>query len=240
MLKRFAISFTVLFLTFVYHGACQAVLGTVKDVRDSRTYKTVKIGEQVWFAENLKVVILQNGDPIVEAKTDSEWFYLFDKEIPAWRHYNNDPKNGEKYGRLYNIHAAHSEGVCPLGWRVATDADWLDLRRHVSGLSDFQSFAPDYKAIKSTALWPAESDGNNKSGFNALPSGQRFMLAQPYLDDFEQKNQFEGLGSFAYFWGSSGTSEFVPYDNDIKPIWVVGEASFDDTWCGNAIRCIKK
>jgi uncharacterized protein (TIGR02145 family) len=64
--------------------------------------QTVTIGNQVWTTKNLNVDKFRNGDPILEVKTDEEWLKAGENKQPAWCYYNNDPANGEKYGKLYN------------------------------------------------------------------------------------------------------------------------------------------
>ena len=62
----------------------------------------VKIGSQIWTASNLDVFTFRNGDSIPEAKTIEEWENATQKKSTAWCYYNNDPKNGSIYGKLYN------------------------------------------------------------------------------------------------------------------------------------------
>jgi len=92
---------------------------------DGNTYKTVIIGEQTWFAENLRVTHFRNGDPILHITGNYEWFEAGRDGIPAWRYYNDDPSTAEKYGKLYNGFAVSDpRGLAPEGWRVAGDDDW--------------------------------------------------------------------------------------------------------------------
>jgi len=69
--------------------------------------KTLTIGEQEWMLKNLDVSTFRNGDPIPEAKTKEEWITAYEEGKPAWCYFNNDSSLGTKYGRLYNVYAAH-------------------------------------------------------------------------------------------------------------------------------------
>jgi uncharacterized protein (TIGR02145 family) len=77
------------------------------DPRDGKFYRTVKIGGQVWMAENLNY-----------AAEGSKW-------------YNNDEANGTKYGRLYDWETAKK--ACPAGWHLPSDAEWQTLVDFVGG-----------------------------------------------------------------------------------------------------------
>jgi uncharacterized protein (TIGR02145 family) len=90
--------------------------------------QTVTIGTQVWMNKNLDVATFRNGEPIPEAKTDEEWKRANDLKQPAWCYYDNDPKNGTKYGKLYNWYAVNdARGLAPSGYHVPTEAEWAIL-----------------------------------------------------------------------------------------------------------------
>jgi TolA-binding protein len=101
---------------------------TANQVTQTGSYKSVKIGTQTWMAENLNVSTFRNGDPIMEAKTNEEWEKAGKEGKPAWCNYENDPKNGAKYGKLYNWYAVNDpRGLAPAGWHVPSDAEWTTL-----------------------------------------------------------------------------------------------------------------
>jgi uncharacterized protein (TIGR02145 family) len=84
--------------------------GTFKDTRDGRIYKTVKIGNQVWMAENL----------------------AFKPNNGKYWAYNNDNTNVAKYGYLYDFETA--KNVCPIGWHLPTNSEWSALVNELGGL----------------------------------------------------------------------------------------------------------
>lgn len=96
---------------------------------NGQTFKTIAIGTQTWMAENLNVDRFRNGDPIPEAKSDAEWKLAGINKQPAWCYYNNDPKNGEKYGKLYNWYAVNDpRGLAPEGYVIPTKENWETLK----------------------------------------------------------------------------------------------------------------
>jgi uncharacterized protein (TIGR02145 family) len=119
---------------------------STNSITQTGNYKSVKIGTQTWMVENLNVSTFRNGDPIPEAKTNEEWEKAGKNKQPAWCYYENDPKNGAKYGKLYNWYAVSDpRGLAPVGWHVPTDAEWTLL-------SDFLGY-DNGKKMKSTSGW---------------------------------------------------------------------------------------
>jgi uncharacterized protein (TIGR02145 family) len=162
----------------------------VKDI-DGNLYNAVKIGNQIWMAENLNVDHYRNGDPIPEINDTKEWKNL---EYGAWCYYNNDPDNGKKYGRLYNWYAVNDyRGLAPDGWHIPTQEDYENLKRKVNS---------DENALLSVGVINGEKVGNNSSGFSALFGGDR-----SYHGDFHLDNSIS-------FWSAShsgGTSAYFMY-----------------------------
>lgn len=151
----------------------------------------VTIGNQVWMSKNLNVDKFRNGDPIPEAKTDEEWKKAGENKQPAWCYYNNNPDNGDRYGKLYNWFAVNDpRGLAPEGWKIPSNEDWTRLTDFLGG----ESVAG--KKMKSTEFW-ADNDGEsgngtNESGFSGLPGGGRYVSGTFYL-----------VGKFGYWWSST-------------------------------------
>ena len=105
-------------------------------------YETVQIGEQCWFAENLRAENYRNGDDISTNLSDEDWVSVSygassiygsdsncDSEVPEFDACNEEDSFSE-FGRLYNWYAVIDErGLCPDGWLVPADADWMILKR---------------------------------------------------------------------------------------------------------------
>jgi len=125
MMKQYLIIIVACMLSL--HTVAQQY-GSFMDSRDGKVYKTVKIGEQVWMAENLNVDRFRNGDLILHAQTDEEWLKACKNKQPAWC-YDNNSADKSKYGKLYNLFAVTDErNLAPLGWHIALLDDWKNLR----------------------------------------------------------------------------------------------------------------
>ena len=122
-------------INFLYRGGpavnCGNIMGTVTDI-DGNIYQTVKIGNQWWMAENLKVTHYRNGEAIPNVTDNATWTGL---TTGAYCEYNNDVNNVATYGRLYNWYAVDdSRNIAPAGWHVASDrgvatignVSWID------------------------------------------------------------------------------------------------------------------
>ena len=127
-----------------------------------KNYDEVNIGYQVWMTKNLDVATFRNGDPIPDAKTNEEWKKAEENKRPAWCYYDNDPTNGEKYGKLYNWYAVNDpRGLAPEGWHIPSDAEW-------STLTDFLAVENE-----NTCGWNENGVYTTHSGFSGHASGQR-------------------------------------------------------------------
>ena len=102
----------------------------VKDI-DGNVYRTVKIGNQVWMAENLRVTRFNNGDTIMNIRENRIWDSLRNNMPPAYCYYNNDPELQKVYGNLYNSYVINGKNagrnVCPQGWRIPSVSQWNSM-----------------------------------------------------------------------------------------------------------------
>ncbi len=128
--------------------------------------QSVTIGTQTWTTKNLDVATFRNGDAIPQAKTDEEWQVAGDNKQPAWCYYDNDPKNGVKYGKLYNWYAVNdSRGLAPEGWHVPTDEEWTVLSTFLGGkyVEGKLPTTVEGKKMKSTSGWESLTNGGSKA-----------------------------------------------------------------------------
>ena len=211
--------------------------GRFTDERDDQRYRTVKIGNQVWMAENLNYAY--TGVPFNKDDNTSD--------STSWC-YDNDPANCTKYGRLYTWAAAMDSvgewstngkgcgykaecwptypvrGICPVGWHLPSDQEFVTLIEAVGTTSTAG------KVLKSTSGWYNNSNGSDAYSFSALPAGE-------WYSDWDFVND----GIYAYFWSSSELSGydysacrmFLSYRGDEASRDVVGKDY------GLSVRCVK-
>ncbi len=153
--------------------------------------QTVTIGTQVWTTKNLDVSTFRNGETIPQAKTAKEWMLASKNKQAAWRYYGNDPKNGTKYGKLYNWYAVNdARGLAPKGWHVPRYEEWRILESFLGEGEAAQKMKTlnDWKAVDQTM---GGVPGNNESGFRALPAGSF------------SGTQFHEIGLSTIYWSAT-------------------------------------
>ena len=160
-------------------------------------YATVLIGDQCWFAENLRSENYDNGDAIPAGLSDSEWSSTTSGATAV---YGESASNLETYGRLYNWYAVDDvRGLCPSGWHVPTDAEWMTMEMAL-GMSESEANSTGWRGtdqgtqMKTTYGWNGGGNGTNSSGFSGLPGGNR-----------DANGYFYVAGNNGYWWSSSPT-----------------------------------
>ncbi|MDD4992538.1 MAG: fibrobacter succinogenes major paralogous domain-containing protein [Paludibacter sp.] len=206
--------FLVLLIIILTAGCSSKSDNTVRD-EDGNVYHTIKIGNQTWLVENLKTTKLNDGTPIPVVTNNTAWAHL---STPGYCWYNNDETTYKKtVGALYNWHAVNTGKLAPIGWHVATLADWENLQKYLNTkLAKSGSMA---KVLASVSNWTNDTipgsigcdlKRNNTSGFDALPGGYRgnyggfhnFGLAG-YWWPTDMDNQMTGVWYFSLFSSST-------------------------------------
>ena len=190
------------------------------DDRDGQTYKTVKIGDQVWMAENLNF------------KVDSSFCFkhsesLCDKygRFYRWAAAVDKPESECGYGNTCSLTSEIIQGVCPSGWHLPNNTEWETLFATVGG-GDTGG-----KALKSTTGWDNGGNGTDAFGFTALPAGDRLNDGTGYSN----------VGMGALFWSSSQSKK-----HDDKAYYFGLQYNYDyahrfdvDKGYAFSVRCVK-
>ncbi|MBR3072686.1 fibrobacter succinogenes major paralogous domain-containing protein [Fibrobacter sp.] len=200
------------------------VIGSMTDSRDGQKYKTVKIGEQIWMAENLNY------------ETANSYCY------------NDNASYCSKYGRLYTWAAAMDSvgtwskngkgcgygttcsptypvrGICPEGWHLPTEAEFETLFTAVGGKSTAG------KVLKSTTGWTTYSGITNEEAFafSALPAGGRYS-----------NGSFSYEGDVANFWSSTEYNSFNAYYMYLYYDYDGADLYGSVKYYGFSVRCLK-
>jgi uncharacterized protein (TIGR02145 family) len=182
---------------------------------DGYDYRTVAIGDQCWFAENLRSDNYRSGAAIPGNLTGGQWKTT---TAGAQAVYENDPKRLSTYGRLYNWYAVNdARGLCPSGWHVPSDEEWTVLTDGLGG-----------ERVAGEQLKTDSWGGTNASGFSALPGGAR--------NDYN--GYFDDLGASGYWWSSSpsGSNAWYRYLNS-------GDSyvfrNYNSVRYGFSVRCVR-
>jgi uncharacterized protein (TIGR02145 family) len=123
--------FTIILLLSIAFYSFSQQKGLFKDNRDGRIYKTVKIGSQVWMAENLSTSQFTKGGYIRESKSKKEWLQASYRGEPTWCYYKFDSVY-QRFGKLYNYYALiDSNNIAPPGWRVPSFFDYFSLIKNI-------------------------------------------------------------------------------------------------------------
>jgi uncharacterized protein (TIGR02145 family) len=197
----------------------------IKDL-DGNVYTSVIIGTQVWMVENLKTTRFSNGD-VIETTHPSRLDISAEVSPEYQWAPNGDESNIARYGRLYTGYVANdSRNVCPTGWHVPTDDEWMTLSEYLGG----SAFAGGKLKEAGTTHWASPNAGaTNESGFTALPSGGR-------------PNSFCCLGNYGYYWCSyqGGSGEWV-YGLLWELFYSDSETGHESNplYSGWSIRCLK-
>jgi len=194
--------------------------GSVTDI-DGNTYKTVKIGNQEWMAENLIVSHYRNGDIIPNVTDPMNWSNL---TTGAWCYYNNNLENGKIYGKLYNWHAVNdSRGIAPQGWHIPKIEEWKNLEKYLGGRKTAGG------KLKAITKWEIPNkDASDLSGFTALPGGYRYIAGN-----------FFDIDKFGYFWSSSEEDDFYAWNCYLSSKKADLSRYYNLKENGYSIRCLK-
>jgi uncharacterized protein (TIGR02145 family) len=205
--------------------------GTIRDI-DGNVYKTIMIGQQRWFAENLKTTRFNDGTEIPNVKDQEAWIHL---NYGALCLYNNNLAYADTFGLLYNWYAVNTQKLCPVGWKVPSDEEWKLLEgfadsRYMSGNPSWNTLGlRGYDAgqrLKAISGWRIGITGTDKYGFTALPGG-------------EHLSRFYAAGSSGFWWSSSEAGKSSAYYRSLIYSFEQIARDTHPKRMGFSVRCIK-
>ena len=219
----------------------EIIKNAVEDV-DGNKYDAVKIGGQVWMAENLRTTRYPDGTeiPLVGSGPSNGGHRFYP---------DGEASNVKKYGYLYDwLAAMHGstgsndfpsgmQGICPDGWHMPSDTEWVYMVDCVKSLIEVDETAHTTvaKALASTKGWETsdhsgapgcEPSKNNYSGFSAMPA-------------VRYEGSYVNFGSSAAFWctnaryGTHAINHYISYNNDFQ------DRFLSDKSTGYSVRCVR-
>ncbi len=194
---------SVLCLTGCVDTGPENLTGLPKDY-DGNVYDTVRIGNQVWMKQNLRVTHLNDGTPLINPELDADWMKGYYDKKPAYCWYDNDSTYRKPFGALYNVYAVGSGKLAPKGWRISNSDDWAELFNYMKDNKlTYYTTSPtnlgnwDAKPLADSLYWVYYGmEGyvgnqpwkNNSTGFSAVPAGSR------------GNDMFGFMGIYTNFW----------------------------------------
>ena len=232
-------------------GTASFTCGTniVSDV-DNNTYETVLIGNQCWTKENLRVTRYTDGTAIpfdATGDTDgisSTWQNLTTGARTIYGNDDNmrDPSILSSFGYLYNWYAARgiitnggisTKNICPTGWHVPTENEWIALERQLGGRVQGVSSEVGLRMKSTSNLWISPNYADNSSNFTGLPGGVRYFFGE-----------FRYINRDAYFWSSSEIDynhayyrELTSSERDLEGYPISG--LIPPKYFGMSVRCLR-
>lgn len=184
---------------------------------DGNKYKIVKIGDQWWMAENLKVTHYRNGEPILDC-----WVY------------NNNDSLADTYGRLYSWHAVgDSRNIAPNGWHIPTDEEWKKFEMYL-GMSESDANIEGWrgtdegKKLKSTSGWISDGNGTDDYDFTILAAGFRYTYGN-----------FDFIGHYTNFWSATESDMYNAWFRHLDYNYVKLNRNYINKGYGFSIRCVQ-
>jgi len=211
--------------------------GTVTD-QNGNSYKTVVIGTQTWMADNLRSLSYNDNTTIPVIAVDTTWNNLITAATCTYSNTSNGDSI-KRFGRLYNWYAVNSGKLCPLGWHIPSETEWVTVTKYLmdNGYGYGGTGEKIAKSIASTSGWQTSTQAgevgnnqgsNNKSGFSATAGGQK-----------NEDGTFVSIGNNAYWWSSTELNYGFAYYHSINSYSAVVDTVLNHKSVGLSVRCVK-
>jgi uncharacterized protein (TIGR02145 family) len=223
--------------------------GTLKDI-DGNEYRAIRIGSQVWMAENLRTTHFNDSTPIPNNPSDfyTPWYCWYNNDaLRCWN--GTEWVNGNLYGCLYSWYAVGTKKLAPHGWHVPDTTDWNILQNYLiangynwdgttAGNKIANALAAPIFWAKATTISgvPGNNPGaNNASGFSAMPGGYR-----------KPNGDFMDCTTKAFWWTANSlgdSTSLYAYRRNITygtvDLWGNASGSGDAKWDGFSVRLVR-
>ncbi len=164
-----------------------SIISEIVTDADGNTYKTIKIGTQIWMLENLKTTKYNDGTAIPLVTDLTEWQNL---TTPGFCWYDNDEiRYKNTYGALYNWYTVNTGKLSPSGWHVPSDAEWQILIDYIGG----NEAGGKLKEVGTTHWCGLNIGATNESGFTGLPGGVHSSYGWSFF----------GIGEYGNWWSTT-------------------------------------
>ncbi|MDC0600508.1 fibrobacter succinogenes major paralogous domain-containing protein [Flavobacteriales bacterium] len=223
-------------------GLCEYGGPCLGPTYDGHTYSAIQIGDQCWFAENLRTQTYTNGDTISSSLNDSDWISpsggansVYGEGLSNCTSSStefdacDEGQSLAAYGRLYNWYAVNDgRGLCPNGWHVPSDMEWTTLVDYVA-LQGFTGM--EGTALKATSGWNNELNGTDNFNFTGLPAGLRSGI---------DHGNFTASGITTRFWTSTTAQIGVQvWYRSLKSEWQSVPRGYTSPTSGCSVRCLR-
>jgi uncharacterized protein (TIGR02145 family) len=197
--------------------------GVVSD-KEGNSYKTVLIDNKTWLAENLRVTKYKNGDPIETTEKNKD--ISKDVEPKYYWKFEGSDSISSIYGNLYTWYVVQDpRGVCPDGFRIPTDKDWVSL---INSLDGNIVAGAKLKEVDFNHWMKPNANATNETGFTGLPGGYR-----------ENDGKYYVLGFRGYWWSSKNNYVSIVWNSGLMYNYDILERLDFVKKNGLSVRCVK-
>ena len=218
---------------------------------DGNEYRTVKLWEHIWMAENLRTTRYNDGTPITTGLNSEEWASASGGAYAIYPYedvegIDSDDEMVNSYGLLYNWQTTRdSRRLCPEGWRIPECDEWSDLRDYVDDKMHvgFEGVGDALKAARQVGHpWGGVHDTDVHPRWNANENhfGRDEFDFSAYAAGFRTHEEgYRDLGHVASWWSSTQQSEtdvFVHHIWNWENFMIRRQAN---KHVGLSVRCIR-
>jgi uncharacterized protein (TIGR02145 family) len=197
--------------------------------------------------ENLKVTKYNDGTPIPFVPDGSDWIWL-KTHAYCWRGDDiiSHNLNDKEYGAYYNWYAVDTRKLCPIGWHVPTNNEWITLIDYLGGSTVAGPKMREVGDVHWASSDPPVTGITNESGFTALGAGFRDIHAASSQSMYVMYKYFK---TETYWWTSTAKATLEAYSVGLGrsgQLWYSNTSSFSPSTTlytnfnfGYSVRCIR-